>query len=173
MALPLIISVLNYAKNNSICSGSLSLAKLEQLASLLPKQTAQINASLQFGFDEAHRIVINLTIQAKLTLECQRSLEVYQESFDINTRLSPIEHLNDADSLPTEYEPVLLEDGCFCPKDIISDELILALPIIPKQPDSICIPEKNPAYCQPSKIEPDALQQPFAELAGLKFDQGE
>jgi uncharacterized protein len=69
--------------------------------------------------------------------------------------------------LPPDCEPLLVaEDGRLNPADVIEDELLLALPLIPVNPDS-SLPDEMTSH------DPDAAgeghsESPFAVLRELK-----
>ena len=72
-----------------------------------------------------------------LPLTCQRSLEVFALPVSVDARLGFIVREEDEAGLPQDYEPLLIDPAGLRPADVIEDELILALPLVPVKPGTI------------------------------------
>ncbi len=98
-------------------------------------------------------------VNANLTLKCQTCLEKIVLSVQSQINLAVVSSVDDANLLPESYEPLLLEEKGITITDIIEDELLLALPIVPKH--------KNCRLrLMPSRKLADG--NPFAILSQLK-----
>ena len=86
---------------------------------------------------------------------------------EIDTRLGLIVDEREEAALPPGYEPLLLEqDGKLDPLATIEDELLLALPLVPVNPDAELPEDVNrPEEEEPSPQDPS--DNPFAALRGL------
>ena len=169
--LPLQVEPLRLANARQCLMGALTLAELPRLADMLPSQQQVVEVTMQFDRDDERRAVIDLTIHAVLQLECQRTLKHYEQTFDIHSRLCPVAHDSEVTSLPVEYEPLLLHNDMVCICDVVEEELILALPIIPKQQDNDCAEADNQAYYADSESAVELKKtSPFAALADIKFE---
>ena len=76
--------------------------------------------------------------------------------------------LDEADEagLPPDYEPLLVPaDGMLRPADMVEDELILALPVVPMKPGT---EEAEQGAEWPATADDDMQANPFAALAALK-----
>ena len=105
-----------------------------------------------------------LRIEAELPLECQSSLQRFLLPVQLVQRLGLIRDEADEAALPPEYEALLVEaDGMLKPAELVEDELILALPVVPVSPDAEAV-ERDFA----PTAEETAQASPFAALAGLK-----
>lgn len=150
-------------------SGRVALADLDRLASALnvdPKQLGSAEARYSIGFDRDPIAgpFAELETEADLPLVCQRSLEPFLLPVRISQRLGLISKEEQADALPEEYEPVLVpESGLLAGRDLVEDELILAVPAIPIKPGGAPVE----ASFEPT-AEELAAASPFAVLAGLK-----
>ena len=75
----------------------------------------------------------------------------------------------DADALPGDCEPLLLEGGALSPRKVIGDELLLALPLVPVKPGSQMLqgewstPGEHPQAAESG----EAVMHPFADLRKL------
>ena len=70
--------------------------------------------------------------RADVELVCQRCLEPFRQELEENVNVV----IADSDSLPTTvptgFEPFELEDGRLQPVQLIEDEVIVAIPLVPK-----------------------------------------
>jgi len=146
-------------------SGDVQLAKFDRLASLLAEDEGQVNYLIQFGRDEVRRPFIDLKVDAIYSLTCQRSLEVFSYPVEISTRLGVVESEGMVDSLPEDWEPVVVADGYFRLSDIIEEELILAVPLVAVNQDASQVAYSNPEM--PEQAKEDKVN-PFAVLKNLK-----
>jgi uncharacterized protein len=88
--------------------------------------------------------------------------------------LSPVSGPVEAEGLPDEYDPLMLEDALLHPMDLIEDELILAIPPAPRHPESECAVKLQDYQQEPRAETPaDTTDNPFAVLASLKRDSDE
>ena len=73
-----------------------------------------------------------LGISGAVELKCQRCLEPFR--YELEESVNVV--VADSDSLPatvpTGYEPFELEEGRLQPTELIEDELIVAIPLVPK-----------------------------------------
>jgi len=143
--------------------GSLPLASLRRLRESLATVDGVAHYDLEFGRDELGIAYLAVRVEAALPLTCQRTLEVYAQPVHIDQRLGLIENESEEAALAPGYEPLLIADGVLNLADVIEDELILALPVVPLKPGE---PLKwHDAPAGEADEEPDS---PFAALAKLK-----
>jgi DUF177 domain-containing protein len=149
--------------------GTLPLSQLSRLRDLLcdggsAQESGEVRFVLEFDRDELQVPYVELRIDAALPLECQRSLQRYLEPVHLVQRLGLIRDEAEEAGLPENYEPLLLsEDGLLRPAELVEDELILAVPVVPLMPGTEAMERDWPVR------EEEAEQaNPFAALAGLK-----
>jgi len=144
--------------------GKLPLASLKRLRGSLAADDGVAEYELEFGRDELGVDYLALHVDAELALTCQRTLEVFRQPVHIDQRLGLIRDEGEEAALPSGYEPLLITDGEINLADVIEDELILALPVVPLKPGEPL--EWNDAPDdEPVEEEPP---NPFAVLAKLK-----
>ena len=145
--------------------GQVSLAELTRLQGLVADTDGECSYSLEFGRDEVLRVsYVELTIDTALPLTCQRSMQRFLLPVKVTQRLGLIRDEDEESSLPEEYEALLVpEDGQLRPLDLVEDELVLAVPVVPLSPDGEAV-DKDWA---PSEEETKKAN-PFAALAALK-----
>jgi len=116
---------------------------------------------LEFGRDELGVAFLAVRVDAELPLTCQRTLEVYRQPVHVDQRLGLIGEESEEAALPPGYEALLIPDGTVNPADVIEDELILALPVVPLKPGA-------PLEWHDEGTEEASEPNPFAGLAGLR-----
>ncbi len=153
--------------------GSLPLHEFKRLAALLVDTQGTVEFQIVFFRGDKRRPCVRGWVKAKVGLSCQRCLQAVTKHLDSSFSLALVEGLDEAGNLPEEYEPLLVADGRVHPREIIEDELLLALPQIAAHgPDEICTTDTFLAQDrgQPDH-ESDAVRQaenPFSVLEQLK-----
>jgi uncharacterized protein len=155
-------------------SGTIALSRMERLKPFLANDNGLVSFSTQFDRDALVGVSIKVEVDTALWLLCQRSLEPYQEVIRRTSLLGVIDDISKESLLPEGYEAILAEHGKVSFLTMIEDELILALPQVPRNPD---LPEleaesgKDPLADTVSVVESEQQlsqqprQQPFAGLA--------
>lgn len=144
--------------------GRLPLSALTRLRDSLLDTEGEVRFALDFDRDELQVPYVELRIEAGLPLVCQRSLERFLLPVNIVQRLGLIRDEADEAALPPGYEPLLVpEDGMLRPSELVEDELILAIPVVPMAPGTDAMERDWPA----DEAEQERAN-PFAALAALK-----
>ncbi|HWX67445.1 MAG TPA: YceD family protein [Rhodanobacter sp.] len=149
--------------------GTLSTATMSRLCEVLASADGEVQFELDFGRDSLGISYVDVRVQASLTLLCQRTLEPFVLPVAVDTRLGLIKLERDEAGLPPDCEPLLVaEDGRLNPVDVIEDELLLALPLVPVNPDS-SLPDEVTGY-DPEDVSAgdERSENPFAVLRELK-----
>lgn len=144
--------------------GRVPLAALRRLDGLLTDAEGEVSFALQFDRDALQVPYVELKIDTALPLECQRSLQRFLYPVLLVQRLGLIRDEADEAALLPETEALLVpEDGMLRTLDLIEDELVLAVPAVPMNPDV-------PAVELDVSPQQEELAQasPFAALASLK-----
>ena len=149
--------------------GRLPLSSMPRLRDALCDDQGDVRFVVDFDRDALQVPYVELRIEAALPLVCQRSLQRFLYPVSTVQRLGLIaqgsgrEEADEA-ALPPGYEALLVpEDGQLRPADVVEDELILALPVVPVAPGSEALEQEWPVPTQEA-----AKASPFAELARLK-----
>ena len=158
--------------------GTVPLARLARLAELLAPEEAGAVAwgeaafEVLFGYDEQGLVTIRVTVEADLPLVCQRSLETYFEHVDRVSTVAVITDVGEQESLPEIYEPVLVEDRRLALASLVEEELLLAVPQVPRKPGAgdPGLPKDVSLEQAPAKKK-EPVHKPFAGLAGLMKDK--
>ncbi|MGH8075142.1 MAG: YceD family protein [Lysobacter sp.] len=145
-------------------AGRVPLSALTRLRDSLVDTDGEVTYSLDFGTDELKVPFVELRVDTELPLLCQRSLERFLFPVAIEQRLGLIRDEADEAALPPGYEALLMpEDGMLKPVELVEDELILAIPVIPVKPGTEAMERNWPA--EEAELE---RANPFAALSALK-----
>jgi uncharacterized protein len=166
-ALPPSLDLARAARQTYGLEGRLPVKKLPRLAAALASDAGDVEVELTAGRDEARRVMVTGRIDAELTLTCQRCLGPVKLAVHAEPNLAWVTSDEALAALPEEYEPLLSEDGRVALAELVTDELLLALPLVPRhEGDAACGVLPGPAA---KAVEPvEEKKNPFAELAKLK-----
>jgi uncharacterized protein len=171
--LPEFIDPFSLAEKNRRFSGEMSLKGMARLASALMSQDGSVNIDLNFGRDSFGQRFVDGDVSGELSLQCQRCLQPMRFNVDAQFHLGIVHSLAEAERLPEDYEPLIVEQPSIALRDIIEDELILQLPAIARHDEGKCM-VKQTAERDVSSIEKadeaevPAEKNPFAVLEQLK-----
>jgi uncharacterized protein len=165
VTLPPQMDVWRMVANQRQFEGSLPLARMARLVELLADAEGECRYSIEFYRDPLKIDVMHMQLSATLPLICQRSLERFMYPVEIDQRLGLISEESQEASMPEGMEAVLIEgNGEVSPFQLIEDELLLAVPLVPVSPNAS---ELDPKWTEEEPIEEDK-PHPFASLKLLK-----
>jgi len=90
-----------------------------------------VTYKLDFYFDSDQLCVIAGELEAEYEVVCHRCLGTFVDSTKCSFTISPVTDDEQAKALPKDYDPISLTEGKLEVTDLIEDELILAMPIVP------------------------------------------
>ncbi len=167
-ALPPFLDLSLAARHDLSLSGSLAVKSMPRLASALASDQGTARVELQAAPDAGGRIVVAGSIHALLVMTCQRCLEDVELEVRAEPRLAWVRSDAEIETLAPEYEPLVSADGRVALKELVEDELLLALPLVPRHADGACRGmHKAAAHAAPAPEE-ESRKTAFAELAKLK-----
>ena len=186
--LPEFIDPLQLVEKCQGFKGTIAIAKMKRLASLLVDTAGVAELDIQFGRDSAGLATAIGTVTAVVRLQCQRCLEPMDFKVESRFSLGVVASHTEARNLPENYEPLLAEQGHLSLTELVEDEILLALPATAMHSercsirDSAHIAQGDAIVAKPHEIEslynsrtaeqPNATdedkQNPFAVLADLK-----
>jgi uncharacterized protein len=109
---------------------------------------------------------IHLEAQAEVTLQCQRCLQAMRQPIAVDRWFQFVDSEDEAARLDEESEEdVLAASARFDLLELLEDELILALPIVPRHDDC---PQPLPWSGEQPTSETEVAPNPFAALAALR-----
>jgi uncharacterized protein len=144
--IPETIDPFRYAEQDVRLDGIVNVADMQRLSALLVSNDKLVsvpgknvvNVDLRFGKDEQGIAFLNGHLETELMLECQRCMEPYLYQLASRFQLGIVSTLDEANALPDSYEPTLTHEGRLPLREVIEDEVILNLPIIPRHKPEDC-----------------------------------
>jgi uncharacterized protein len=174
--LPRSIDPRRLAEQRRSLTGEVGLSRLPRLAQIVVQSDADTGQpvagfELNFGRDAAGRGVVEGRVTATLTLRCQRCNETFSLPVESRFKLALVSGIDEAARLPEDYEPLLPDEDSLDPAVLVEDELLLAVPTVPRHPEGAC---EAPAFDPAAEANPDRdpasedKPNPFAVLSQLK-----
>lgn len=142
------------------------LAELSRLRAQLASVEGTVRGRVHFT-REAGFVVADLTMEGAATLACQRCLRPMSEPVKSAVRVALILTEADASRVPEHLEPVFAAGGRISVGELVEEELLLALPIVPLHGQaSDCVVQVDTAVLTDEAPE-QTTQKPFAQLDKL------
>src|SRR3990167_3466110 len=132
------IDPFRFAEQNLSLDGLVKVADMQRLSSNVGSQDDLVAVQLQFGVDEQGTTFLKGHLETKLSLQCQRCMEPFVYEIISDFMIGIVNTLDEANALSELYEPALAKDGHLALRELIEDEIILNLPIIPKHELDSC-----------------------------------
>lgn len=169
------LDVRAFADAGATLAGARPAAQLPRLAASVLATDApaaavdwRVTGELRPVTGGAPEVWLNLSAATRVTLQCQRCLQPMPQALEVDRWFRFAASEDEAARLDEESEDdVLVESRRFDLFELIEDELILALPIVPRH-DACPAPMATPA--EPAAEE--ARPNPFAALAALRRPPG-
>lgn len=153
--------------------GELLLGQLSRLSAALSGSEGVAQVSLTFGTDEVGTRFLFGRATASVGLICQRCLEPLELVLDAEFRLGLAQGPQQAEALAERYDPFVVEGERLDLRDLIEDELLLALPLVAMHAREVCPAShilEHETQEADAAVDPD---NPFAVLSSLKQKRDE
>ena len=150
-------------------SGQLAFTRMKRLLEVAgnPEDAAEI--ALDFAIDGQGIPYVRGRVSADVMLACQRCLEPMKLHVDADIYLGIVASEEEAARLPEQYDPLLIHGDQLLLAEAVEDEILLALPAVPRHDPAECAVANNVEQRQSGGEEADtASKNPFAVLAQLK-----
>ncbi|MCW8826058.1 MAG: YceD family protein [Gammaproteobacteria bacterium] len=168
--LPVSFDPVRFAKWGRRLEGSIPLSQMSRMTEQVTELRGEVSVALDCSMGEDRVRALRGHITAVVPMQCQRCMDEVEIQVDSQFSLGVVDSEAFAEKLPEEYEPLFIEEGekLFL-KELIEDELILALPIVPMHPQEECkaggMSEDDMNLVQ----EESPQESPFAILKDLKI----
>lgn len=161
-----------------------ALADFARLGDALAKREGRAEAEFRFHAAEYHSPdavsgseatqlpALEGTVRAWPWLVCQRCLSAYEQPVESAFRIAFVATEDDTANVPEDYDGVAAPHGRASLAELVEDELLLALPLVPMHatPEECAV---RPETVAPDEIAPkESTQRPFADLRALLGKQG-
>ena len=139
------------------------LAELAGLRSLRAGVEGDLHGHAHFAREQGMPVA-DLAFSGTVSLQCQRCLQPMERSLERVSRIALIASEEEAARVPPEREPVLAPGGRISVGELLTEELLLLLPIVPLHEERECASKPAPAERGAAAGE---THRPFANLADL------
>jgi uncharacterized protein len=153
-------------------TGTLALSSLPRLVESLRNPAGEAGFKLIFARDPEGRGVLTGEIEARLILTCQRCLGAMTLAVRSPLSLALVSGLDEALLLPEELDPLLVPEEPLRLRDLIEDELLLALPQIARHEPGECDSGQGQVEKGEEAQGGAGGPHPFAILGALSRGQG-
>lgn len=172
--LPLEVDPFRLAAREEHLQGAIPLKQMKRLISTLTSDEGDVLIDVVFSVDLNRVVLLSGKIQTDAKLICQRCMGEMDLPIKLDFQIAFARSEAEMERLPEGYEVTLIEDTPMMLSDIIEDEILLALPAIPKHLDEKCSPEAegwNSQQTIETNTESVKQDNPFDILASLKTDK--
>jgi uncharacterized protein len=135
--------------------GDLELSSLERLAEFAP---GSLHGSLAASRDVAGQAWLKGTLDGTLRMACQVCLGPVDWSFRLPVELALVRTEEEEERLLASAEPCLVSDDRLALHEIVSDEVLLALPMMPR-----CATCENTRPPDSGSAGSEGSKSPFAQ----------
>ena len=167
--IPVSIDPIRAASSLLSYEGLIPGKQLKRLNELCAGGCSDVTVSLECGVDIQGIVYLKGKAVTELTLNCQRCMTLYTTKVTVEFNFTPYGNEIEIDELPDAYDPIECNEiGEVRLHQLIEDELIIAMPLIPMHADDSC--GKGDQDIVVGEIEPSQEERPnpFAVLEKLK-----
>ena len=118
--------------------GEFSVAKMARLVEHLGTRAGTVSARFVFSRRDPGWIRLELSLRSNLSVMCQRCLGTVELEIAEHVELGVVVDENSAGLLPEGIEPVVLDGDRLSPQRLVEDEMIMAVPMVPKHAPEHC-----------------------------------
>lgn len=165
--IPKTIDPFRFADHAFHLRGLLPIEEMSRLGDSLHSKEGEVLVDIQFGVDEQDVRYMQGTYSTQLVLQCKRCMEPYVIEMTGEFMSGLVATFDAADQLPTGYDPIIVNDGILAIADVIEDELILNLPVVPMHPADDC-KVKLPLILNKDPVSEDERENPFKVIELLR-----
>lgn len=166
--IPLQVDPRKLADAGAALEGNLPLEQLERLTGSVANADGSVHVRLVFGRDEQRTVTFRSELKVEVKMICQRCLELVSLPIHSECEYAVIHEGASSQHLPKHYEVLEVGEETLGVKELVEDELLLALPIVPLHASDVC---QAPGPETTSKSQENfERSNPFSVLAQLKRD---
>lgn len=143
----------------------ITINNVDQISSLIFNKPHTFTSSFSF-FEEQNHPCIKYNIHGKIVLICQNTFEPFEYDFNVSNSIIIVE--DDRLAADSLNEPFICEDSVIDLRDILKEEILLDLPLVPKKDTNTCKKVKKHSYYSEQENVVKEKRNPFEVLKNLK-----
>jgi uncharacterized protein len=163
--LPHKIDPFKLATHETVMHGYLKIKDMARLCTSLDSDEGDVEVKMVFGMDEQGTCIIKSVVRTRLMFRCQRCMESLSYEIMLDSVLGVVKKESDVKNLPEGYIPVVVEAGVLMIQDMIEDDLIVNLPVVPMHSPENC---KVKLPYELGSEEPFEANNPFNVISTLR-----
>lgn len=150
---------------------SIPLADLPRVSHELTSTDGDAKGRVRFSRQQG-QAVADLEVSARPEVVCQRCMQPMRWPVEVKSRVALVSDYDAADRVPEGFEVFLVEADSVSVRDLVDEEVMLALPHVPRHDeDSECAGGRIQLPGHEGETEAEAaeaqVQKPFAQLGEL------
>ena len=165
-SLPDQLKLFNFAKKEISLSGLYQISDFPRITEIASNKKDNVRVELSFYLKNNKTPCVEGIIELDIVLTCQRCLDNLSIALKVNFNLAFVRNDQQSEELDSHYEIYVIEEEELATFDLISDEILLSIPMVPTH-DYDCIKEINE-----QEIVEEKSENPFAILKKLKIADG-
>ncbi len=165
-SLPDQLKLFNFAKKEISLSGIYQISDFPKISEIASNKKDKVVVDLSFYLKNNKTPCVEGIIELDIVLACQRCLDDLSLALKVNFNLVFIRNNQESEELDSHYEIYLIEEEELATDDLISDEILLSIPMVPTH-DYDCLKEINE-----QEIVGEKSENPFAILKKIKKADG-
>jgi uncharacterized protein len=145
---------------------AISLAEFPRLRPYLASTESTARGRVRFERDRGLSTA-EVELDGTVDLVCQRCLQTMQQVVSSRAQVALISSEGEADRVPQEYEPVLAAEGRITLHELVEEELLLSLPIVPLHQEGTTCADEAESESDAEASKAGETQRPFEQLGEL------
>ena len=141
------------AQNRAHLAGSLELTEFVRLLPSLANEQGKVTIDLIFSRDPKGSAHCVGEVTLECNLQCQRCLQPYLHTQKAPIGLTAVKDHDAALGIESTMEPIITGGESIALVDMIEDELLLVMPLIPKHPLDQCPVEVESSNTEKTRLE--------------------
>ena len=161
-SLPDELKLFNFAKKEISFSGLYQISDFPKISEIASNKTEDVKVDLSFYLNNNKTPCVDGIIELDIVLACQRCLDDLSIALKVDFNLAFVRHNQESEEIDSLYEIYLIEEDELASHDLISDEILLSIPMVPTH-DYDCMKIINK-----QEVVKEKSENPFAILKKLK-----
>lgn len=167
----LILDPVKAAKEKLDINNTIIFSNLPQLHPCIVHGSYNFNLITNFRY-ENHNALLNGKLSGKIILICQRTLETFEYMIDNSLSLGFVTDDRFFKNFPENYEQYIYQNDQINLLELVEEEILLSIPMIPKKTINDCQAIQSKSYCSVFENHNTKSQEtpnPFSALKKLKL----
>ena len=129
--LPDQLKLLNFAKKEISLSGLYQISDFPRITEIASNKKDNVRVELSFYLKNNKTPCVEGIIELDIVLTCQRCLDNLSIALKVNFNLAFVRHNQESEELDSHYEIYVIKEDELATHDLISDEILLSIPMVP------------------------------------------